>query len=1652
MNKMKKLLSFLLALSMVLSYVPMPAVAEEVCTHHVHDDKCGYVQAVEGKPCTHQCTESCPKKDVTVCVHDHVKLGCAHTPAVEGVACDHVHGEACGYVPAQAAVPCTCGAVAAHTAQCASLVTEGAECDCGMPTLHAEGCEPKAAVAEQCSHVHGACAYKAAVQESWGCGHVCTKDSGCVQSVCAHTHDASCGYVQAVKGSDCTFVCTECKAEEKTCTCESTDPGEHAPFCDLYVRTYEECKCVLDCAVEGLNDYCETCYFEGVEACTGGEDEASAYLTEGTDYTITNGALVIKDGVTTIDQKAFEQNHNITSVVIPASVTKIGNYAFYYCKNLAAVTIAGNSSLTIGNCAFYYCIKLSSVTYQSTDAPAIGSNAFGNIKATSVDVPSGFPTNYKFGELSLNIVGGGPVAVESVTLKRDGKDVGSSVFMTCEAPMQLTADISPTNADNKKVTWTQKEQNDAKPFLTIADDGTITATFAGYTAEDFEPFVCGYYSDVTVTTEGGSKTDTVTVEVNRYTLVIKDGETEKFRLPRPAGYALRGLIPAEYSTLSKPGYIFKGWKRAYEKRDGTMGYDDLITSLPKTMPHTSASNADHEQIYVEQWEVNPDVTFAVTVNNTTGGTVTANHSAAAAETVITLTVNVSNGYELEGFTDGTNAITTTKVDDTTYTFVMPNRDVTVTPVYKSLHQHQWAYSVNTAKDTITAACTAENCPNTDGGSVTISASNATYDGTAKAATATQENWLPNNVVIQYQKQSGENWDAATNTAPTDAGTYRASITLGSGSDMATIVREYKIIPKTANLVIVANGRAYQKGKTRIQLIGINFNNWISGDNVTLNIPTGFEGTLATDAVGVYDYIAIDISKLSLSGEDAANYKLPESGNNLPLQNSVRITGTISENDVYGIEDSYTYTGDAIKPVPMITVYDVILVEGTDYEISYGYNTDTDAEGTVTIKGKGLYSGEIEKTFTIDPLEIKAEHITLNPASTVFDGNVKSTTIRVVIDGKPVYPQDYDIEGLTTIDTIIERYVTIGSAIGEYPITITGKGNYTGTVTKNFEITAKQLSEAGVTLTANLTYHGEAQEPAITVKDGNTELSRTSDYTVSYEKVNENSSATPIQGAPVDAGCYNAVITGKGSYGGEIRKTFEIKPNTSIDVAPTELDDEVYTGEEIKPAVQITGVKLTALEKDKDYAIVYENNTNAGEAKITITGIGNYAGAKKELTFTITAKGLTEANVTIGETILGYEEGKTIVPEITVKDGSKTLTAGTDYVVTYLDKDGQKVDAPSAVGIYTVQVIGIADLSEDGSGNYSGTVSKTFVITDDVTAPEITGVTNGKTYYTTQKVTARDENLVSVTKNGTAITPVVATGTEVTLEGNQTATYTVAAVDIAENESAITITMKPISSLDDTIENLTTENVKLSDKDAIEDVLNAVKSIRESECGNATQTEKNALDAIISKCDDLLKVITDVENAISKIQALPNPAETAPDNETAVKAYDAAKKAYDALSEHGKELVGAENKAKLDAMLKALTSYDVIKGHKSSYTRGSGKTFSLTANGYFGKFTGLKIDGKILDSKYYTAKSGSTIVTLKNSYLDSLSDGKHTVEFLYTDGSTGGDHYFRISTNNGSPFTGDNNHIMMFSGIMMTSLLCMAMMIMFVPRKKGKYQR
>ena len=77
-------------------------------------------------------------------------------------------------------------------------------------------------------------------------------------------------------------------------------------------------------------------------------------------------------------------------------------------------------------------------------------------------------------------------------------------------------------------------------------------------------------------------------------------------------------------------------------------------------------------------------------------------------------------------------------------------------------------------------------------------------------------------------------------------------------------------------------------------------------------------------------------------------------------------------------------------------------------------------------------------------------------------------------------------------------------------------------------------------------------------------------------------------------------------------------------------------------------------------------------------------------------------------------------------------------------------------------------------------------------------------------------------------------------------------------------------------------------------------------------------------------------------------------------------------------------------------YKIIEGANGSWTQNSDGTLTVRANGEFSKFTGVKVDGKTIDTKNYTAKSGSTIVTLSKDYLATLSVGTHALAVVFDD--------------------------------------------------------
>jgi hypothetical protein len=122
-----------------------------------------------------------------------------------------------------------------------------------------------------------------------------------------------------------------------------------------------------------------------------GEVTIPASVTEIGDYAFYDctglSSVTIPDGVTTIGGWAFEDCTGLSSITIPASVTKIGYGAFYYCTSLSSVTIPA-SVTEIGSCAFYYCTSLSSITIPAS-VTKIGDYAFYDCTSlSSITIPA----------------------------------------------------------------------------------------------------------------------------------------------------------------------------------------------------------------------------------------------------------------------------------------------------------------------------------------------------------------------------------------------------------------------------------------------------------------------------------------------------------------------------------------------------------------------------------------------------------------------------------------------------------------------------------------------------------------------------------------------------------------------------------------------------------------------------------------------------------------------------------------------------------------------------------------------------------------------------------------------------------------------------------------------------------------------------------------------------------------------------------------------------------------------------------------------------------------------------------------------------------------------------------------------------------------
>lgn len=100
-------------------------------------------------------------------------------------------------------------------------------------------------------------------------------------------------------------------------------------------------------------------------------------------------------------------------------------------------------------------------------------------------------------------------------------------------------------------------------------------------------------------------------------------------------------------------------------------------------------------------------------------------------------------------------------------------------------------------------------------------------------------------------------------------------------------------------------------------------------------------------------------------------------------------------------------------------------------------------------------------------------------------------------------------------------------------------------------------------------------------------------------------------------------------------------------------------------------------------------------------------------------------------------------------------------------------------------------------------------------------------------------------------------------------------------------------------------------------------------------------------------------------------------------------------------------------------YAIIDGANSSWTQNTDGSLAIRGDGEMAKFQSVKVDGVIVDAKNYTVTEGSTIITFKADYLQTLSVGTHTFEIVWTDGSASTN--FTVKNNKADDNSSNNNN-------------------------------
>ena len=540
---------------------------------------------------------------------------------------------------------------------------------------------------------------------------------------------------------------------------------------------------------------------------------------------------------------------------------------------------------------------------------------------------------------------------------------------------------------------------------------------------------------------------------------------------------------------------------------------------------------------------------------------------------------------------------------------------------------------------------------------------------------------------------------------------------------------------------------------------------VTGGNIKVNKLCGIQGK---DGDEPYEAYPARADLLLLAGKNAAV-------GNPVLQTYNKKTGetkTLSYNlkDVYTMEDGYLYMYLPVDTEDTVTrlVFDNAVYEATVKKFDYGREPGRYSDFTLisSTDGKAEYGEVLREDVPDDGIIPDGIWMTdLQAGGYTYTGKAITPSFKVY-DGKKLLTikKDYTVSYKNNINA-----ATADDAKKAPTITVKSTGNYKGTETRTFTIipasmdaTEQRINIDNLYLAAPTGKNPKGIKAVPVVTDNGKKLSENKDYTVNHVTLNEQNAKNKNANSYVTPGKYTVEITGKGNYTGtrqitvtlaDVAKEQILMSKVTVAKVPdVTYDADFCEGNNAKgmtPALTVTygsGKNKVTLYKEgdvnadgetvsaenADYTVTWINNRYVGTATVVLTGTGKiledgtasgtYFGEKR-ITFKIKGTALSanmvswadgSKNVSIvynGEEQeprvrvslqkkVKDENGKTVTQTTTLREYDEYAQYG-DYKVSYL----KNVDAGTATVVIT------------GTGGYTGTVKKTFKITQADLAAE-----------------------------------------------------------------------------------------------------------------------------------------------------------------------------------------------------------------------------------------------------------------------------------------------------------------------------------------------